>query len=303
MTRDFSLAIVIIALSSLAASAEFTVFSGDASQESAWQLAAGGNVPREDFEAFSGVGGPGTGGDVLTSLPSLHVLFDPVPPGVYDDAQWAHSGSKQWSNWAGGAGNSASHTLRPEPGRQIFALGFWNCDPQGGQPMEAYDDADQLVGTITGAVNTHNSDPQHSDGFAGFISTTPIAYVMIPGALGDGWNHVDDLQVVTELVSDPDYSHNFVVDAADYTVWRDTLNQTGPGLAADGSGPAGLPDQVVDQYDYEFWKSHFGEMIAAGNGSTGSGAAAVPESPSFALLLTGIILSTAIARAVSSPST
>ena len=28
-------------------------------------------------------------------------------------------------------GNSASHTLRPEPGRQIVALGLWNCDPQG----------------------------------------------------------------------------------------------------------------------------------------------------------------------------
>jgi hypothetical protein len=38
------------------------------------------------------------------------------------------------------------------------------------------------------------------------------------------------------LAADGDYNGNGVVDAADYTIWRETLEQTGAGLAADGNG-------------------------------------------------------------------
>jgi hypothetical protein len=253
--RRFTL-LIVLSLAGLV-HADLTVYSGDSAQEALWQAAAGGSVPLENFENYVGVGGPGIGGEALAALPSIHVVFDPIVPGVYDDGQWAHSGTKQWSNWAGGAGNSSSHVLRPEVGRQIFALGFWNCDPQGDQPMEVYDATDQLVGTISGHINDHNSDPTHSMGFAGFISTIPIAYVRIPGSLGDGWNHFDDLQVVTQLATTADYNHNALVDAADYIVWRKTFGQSGIGLAAEG-GNTGASAGVVDQADYAFWKSHFG---------------------------------------------
>jgi hypothetical protein len=263
--------------------AEFTVYAGDVAQEIAWQAALGGSVPKETFEGFTGVPGPGVGGDMLAALPSVHVIFDPVVPGVYDDAQWAHSGTKQWSNWAGGAGNSASHVLRPEPGRSILALGFWNCDPQGDQPILAYDVNNQLVGTISGHVNTHNSHPELSDSFAGFISTIPVAYLQIPGALGDGWNHFDDLQVVTQVTAD--YNHNGIVDIADYVVWRETLGQTGANLAADGTGSAGIPDSDVNQLDYDFWRAHFGELVApAATASLSRIGTVVPE-PTTALVL------------------
>ncbi len=270
--------------------ADFTTYAGDATQEAAWQAALGGNVPLENFESFTGIPGPGTGGDMLAALPSVHVTFDATVPGVYDDAQWAHSGTKQWSNWAGGAGNSASHVLRPEAGRRIVALGFWNCDPQGDQPMGAYNAADQLIGTISGHVNTHNSQPLLSDGFAGFISTTPIAYLTIPGALGDGWNHFDDLQVVTQLIAD--YNRNGVVDAADYVVWRDTLNQTGDNLAADGDASG-----TVDLLDYDLWRAYFGQVVAPGTGalvapgdSPPANSAVVPEPTTILLIAIGVAL-------------
>ena len=57
-----------------------------------------------------------------------------------------------------------------------------------------------------------------------------------------------------------DYNGNGIVDAADYTVWRDTLGST-TALAADGSG-----NLVVDQADYGVWKTNFGHT-AGGTGS------------------------------------
>jgi arylsulfatase A-like enzyme len=49
-----------------------------------------------------------------------------------------------------------------------------------------------------------------------------------------------------------DYNHDHQVNAADYSVWRDSLGQTGPGLAADGNG-----DGTVNQADYDLWNGSF----------------------------------------------
>jgi hypothetical protein len=82
-----------------------------------------------------------------------------------------------------------------------------------------------------------------------------------------------------------DYNVDGTVDAADCTVWRDTLGQTGSGLAADGTGPGGVPDGVVDQLDYDFWKANFGKHSGAGAGAN----AAVPEPATLTMLLAGIL--------------
>ena len=50
-----------------------------------------------------------------------------------------------------------------------------------------------------------------------------------------------------------DYTGNYSTDAADYTLWRDSLGQTGTGLPADLNS-----DGIVDQADYDLWKSNFG---------------------------------------------
>ena len=65
-----------------------------------------------------------------------------------------------------------------------------------------------------------------------------------------------------------DYNQNNVVDAADYTVWRDSLGQAGTGLAADGNG-----NDQIDPGDYIVWKTNFG-TVSPGIGA-GSGAGAV----------------------------
>jgi PEP-CTERM motif-containing protein len=84
-----------------------------------------------------------------------------------------------------------------------------------------------------------------------------------------------------------DYNQNGVVDAADYTVWRESLGRTGAGLAADGTGATDVPDGVVDQLDYNFWKANFGNH--SGSGGASSSHVAVPEPATLWMLLAGIL--------------
>jgi beta-glucanase (GH16 family) len=78
-----------------------------------------------------------------------------------------------------------------------------------------------------------------------------------------------------------DYNGDAMVDASDYTVWRDTLGKEGIGLPADGSG-----NGTVDQADYEMWLANFGGGSGRSAGTTAiSPPLAVPEPPAVVLLL------------------
>jgi Electron transfer DM13 len=81
-----------------------------------------------------------------------------------------------------------------------------------------------------------------------------------------------------------DYNSNGVVDAADYTVWRNTLGST-TDLSANGDDDGSSQD-LIDQADYEFWKSHY-DPSSAGSGSAPA-TAAVPEPRSEVVLIVAI---------------
>ncbi|TWT86645.1 Matrixin [Pseudobythopirellula maris] len=66
-----------------------------------------------------------------------------------------------------------------------------------------------------------------------------------------------DLVAVAAPVLAGDYNGNGVVDAADFTLWRDTLGET-DNLAADGD----LSGEV-DQGDYDLWAANFGMTLDA----------------------------------------
>jgi hypothetical protein len=80
-----------------------------------------------------------------------------------------------------------------------------------------------------------------------------------------------------------DYNGNSVVDAADYTVWRDHLGQTSPTYTLPNDG--GTSTGVVDPADYTFWKSRFGATSGAGSLSNG----AVPEPSSVLMALIALV--------------
>ena len=86
-----------------------------------------------------------------------------------------------------------------------------------------------------------------------------------------------------------DYNGDSVVNAADYTVWRNHLGDSGTAgsVSGDGTGDdlSGVPDGDVDQFDYDYWKQEFGTAIggSGGNASTTS----VPEPAGLLLMLFG----------------
>ena len=82
-----------------------------------------------------------------------------------------------------------------------------------------------------------------------------------------------------------DYNGNNIVDAADYTIWRD-----GDPLLNEGTTPG-----VIDQEDYNFWKTHFGDVPGGGAAASGT---AVPEPGSLviAAICGGLLVSRFVVR-------
>ncbi len=90
-----------------------------------------------------------------------------------------------------------------------------------------------------------------------------------------------NIEITGSRLTGGDYNHDGTVDAADYTVWRNALNQTTPGHPADGNG-----DGTVNAADYDIWKANFATSFGS---ASASGPHAVPE-PSTALLAIVLLL-------------
>jgi hypothetical protein len=73
-----------------------------------------------------------------------------------------------------------------------------------------------------------------------------------------------------------DYNEDDVVDAADYTVWRNNL---GTSFNLGGNGDeSGASAGVVDEADYTWWKQNFGMTLGSGGGGIAAPhSGAVPE--------------------------
>ena len=78
-----------------------------------------------------------------------------------------------------------------------------------------------------------------------------------------------------------DYNGDGMVDAADYSVWRDHLGQTFalPNRGTANTGP-------ISAADYDVWKSNFGNHAGSGAGA----AVGAPEPTSVTILLIGVAI-------------
>ena len=106
--------------------------------------------------------------------------------------------------------------------------------------------------------------------------------------LSGGPNGSFDFSFLADVPLAGDYNGDGAVDAADYTIWRDSFGQMGDNLAADGNG-----DKIVDALDYMLWKNGFGTTSAAGGAAE---TIRVPEPTIAVLLLTSAMVGIAASR-------
>ncbi len=110
----------------------------------------------------------------------------------------------------------------------------------------------------------------------------PLDLNHFPGTLND----LQQYLVGGEPPLEGDYNGDGVVNAADYTKWRDTWTRTNTDLSADGNN-----NGVIDSGDRDVW--------AANYGATTSTAVAVPEPAAIAVM--GSLLSLALSGRHSTP--
>jgi len=81
-----------------------------------------------------------------------------------------------------------------------------------------------------------------------------------------------------------DYNGNGIVDAADYTIWRNNVGGTSLINRSTGiSGPIGAAD-------YSIWKANFGETLGSGSAGASPSRIGVPEPPTLALAAVGVLV-------------
>lgn len=178
---------------------------------------------------------------------------------------------------AGGHAIFYSKAVRDDYRTQLTA--FYNVAGQGQAPSPQFEPDHRVapvLGTSLGS-NEWRFDIAEGQGYRLVAQVGGVWRELSAGYMPAG---VRDLTVPgatrVELLADrrpvepADYNGDGLVDAADYTVWRDTLLST-TDLRADGNG-----DGVVNAIDYELW--------SGGYGYEPLGARSVPEPSAIALL-------------------
>ena len=152
--------------------------------------------------------------------------------------------------------------------------------------------AGATTATVTGSGTTYNV------AISGTTANGTVVASLLAGAAHDAANNPSlaststDNTVTFSSLPLGDYNQDGTVDAADYTVWRDSLGANVAAFAgADGSG-----NGVVDQADYGVWKANFGAV------ATGAGGAAIAVASSNDELSEGLPLVAVTSTPIASPA-
>jgi hypothetical protein len=230
--------------------------------------------------ADTGAGDPGVRSArlrlVLDEAPIIDGNGTPADMGLFD---------VDWD----GDGNGA--IIGPGASGNSLGLTFSNADaanPLDASAVYSTDDSQNIVTAMFGA-STYRwrlyydgdirwSDPNNSlldltygdgDGIAGPGTGKDIVLIGL------------DSVIVSEGLQG-DFNGDHIVNAADYTVWRNNLGSPeGSLLSNNGNGG------TIDETDYALWKSQFGMSNGAGAG--GLGVSSVPEPGSVLLTLLSLV--------------
>ena len=209
--------------------------------------------------------------------------------------QWTDLGGQQgaavaWGNGTtltNGGGSPNSFNERPTDASNYNQVTFRisatdTSNPTGQLGLQGYVQVNSAF-TYTSLGNTAiTTDGEYHDVSFSLSGIASLQYTMLTGLNlfahdTDLVINVDQVTFATVAGQPGDYNQDGVVNAADYTVWRDKLG-TATALPNEGASIG-----TVDQADYDFWKSHFGQ------GGGALAAAAVPEPTTTMLALAAIL--------------
>jgi hypothetical protein len=202
-------------------------------------------------------------------------------------------------------------TAGPELGNNGDAFGLWSSfanyqadEFASGTPRRGFDNAEASLAYATNApwpssangqsiflndLGAFNGNGPNADG-AAWVNAGLISYeanlLPDPNSMGTPENTGLDIGSpgffagTVELTGTGDFNGDGVVDAADYTVWRDNLGAADESAFAAGAGNGG----GIDATDYDVWRTQFGSNVP---GALSADSAAVPE-PSAWIALVGL---------------
>jgi hypothetical protein len=104
-------------------------------------------------------------------------------------------------------------------------------------------------------------------------------FAQFVGGVGQSFSF--DLAATVREVLAGDYNNDDLVDAADYTVWRDHFG------APAGSLPNDVDGGMIGQAQYDTWKANFG-LVRSGGGASEREIAAVPEPATLILIVVSV---------------
>ena len=244
----------------------------------------GDHLLREDFEGISLAGG--------TSIVAPNPLSSSTAPpnwGIQQGVTYSSPSALALytgqllgddSNILAARGNAVSNTMDVVFDTPQSAIGFYLVNITGNL------DYDETV------VFYHNANVLES-----LMLTLPSASELFMGRqFGSGITSMQVTSSAFSLVDNVtwglaaptltgDYNDNGAVDAADYSAWRDALAAGSTTLTNDPT------PGTVDESDFTYWRSHFGEALGGGTG-TGAGSiarASVPEPSAVALILIALL--------------
>ncbi|MGD9634768.1 MAG: PEP-CTERM sorting domain-containing protein [Pirellulales bacterium] len=143
--------------------------------------------------------------------------------------------------------------------------------------------ADTAARAAAGSYNTAYYDSMWSQ----TGDFTRVLFQEASEAVADGWYTawVNAGSPIPNLGLTGDYNGDNVIDAGDYTAWRDAVGVSPNPLVNDPT-PA-----TVDESDFTYWKEHFGQSIGGFSAAT-----AVPEPAAVSLLFAAAIAGSAVRR-------
>ena len=155
-----------------------------------------------------------------------------------------------WTRPASQLADNGQISVSYDASNHLISLAFTNGI--GVEPSVTYGTLG-IDGVSVGTLGTMNWGMTGSDSFTVSLMGTTAG---TPVATGQAW--LDNVVVNT---IPGDYNSNGIVDAADYTVWRDTLGST-TDLRANGDN-TGASAGKIDQADYSIWKLTFGNHASS----------------------------------------